>query len=194
MNIEEKTKLAHDWFMSMVSAKAPATVATAWKYADQMEVEAEKRIKAKAEKDAKDAKVFFEELTKNKDGSCAHFHTTLNKAECFDCGFKLQDEFQVDWSVAPEWASYWIKTSGKSYAWLSDKPEISEIIPHWNIECIQKTFAPSFGYQGDWKDSLRKRPQEKPKQHDCNCEHWKGSSFFMGDTFTCKDCGGSVTI
>ena len=102
--------------------------------------------------------------------------------------------FQVDWSFAPDWANYWIKTSGKSYAWLSDKPEISEIIPHWNIECIQKAFAPSFDYQGDWKDSLRKRPQEKPKQHQCNCAHWKGGSTFMGETHTCSDCGGWVMI
>lgn len=92
MNIEEKTKLAHEWFMEMVSAKAPATVATAWKYADQMEVESEKRIKAKAEKDAEDAKLFFDKLTKNEDGLCKHIHTTLNGGECFDCGENLNNK------------------------------------------------------------------------------------------------------
>lgn len=50
MNIEEKTKLAHEWFMEMVSAKAPATVATAWKYADAMEVEYNKRLKEQEDK------------------------------------------------------------------------------------------------------------------------------------------------
>lgn len=68
MNIEEKTKLAHEWSMWFLDknkdmAFAPNTVAyNAWDYADAMEAEAEKRIKAKAKKDAKDAEVFFEDL------------------------------------------------------------------------------------------------------------------------------------
>lgn len=246
MNIEEKTKLAHEWFMGMVSAKAPATVATAWKYADQMEAEAEKRIKAKSEKDAEESKVFFEKLTKNEDGSCKHFHTTLNRGECFDCGGKLNSadssqleqvlhdidcyfdktdntqrdannliqsvyerlsgevlnpsnsmelEWQPDWSIAPDWAVAWVYHGRDIYSWYSVKPikEQQGWFVGGSLEYKIES-APSFNYRGDWKDSLRTRPQEKPKQHNCNCSHWKNSSFFMGDTFTCKDCGGSVTI
>lgn len=83
MNIEEKTKLAHEWSMWFLDknkdmAFAPNTVAyNAWGYADAMEVEAEKRIKAKAEKDAEESKVFFEKLTKNEGGLCKPVPPTM---------------------------------------------------------------------------------------------------------------------
>lgn len=94
MNIEEKTKMAHEYAIEMAKQGIPlrSCKELGWKYADAMEAEAEKRIKAKAEKDAKDAKVFFEELAKNEDGSCKHFHTTLNRGECFDCGENLSNK------------------------------------------------------------------------------------------------------
>ena len=151
MNIEEKTKLAHKYLLRF----SGTTVADAWQYADAMEAEAEKRIKAKAKKDAKDVKVFFEKLTKNEDGSCKHFHTTLNRGECFDCGENLnstdssQLEWQPDWSIAPENAEEWsVERGGVDARWTcyggGDKYYVS---------------APLFNYRGNWKDSLRKRPK-----------------------------------
>lgn len=66
-------------------------------------------------------------------------------------------EWQPDWSQAPEWAVAW--TFDKNAAlWWSEIPEI-----HGNIWFVdngiwQCSDAPSFNYQGNWKDSLRKRP------------------------------------
>ena len=69
------------------------------------------------------------------------------------------DEWQPDWSQAPEWVSYWLKTSGISFAWVDRLPRISNLSDCWNLECMKKRSAPSFNYQGNWQDSLRKRPQ-----------------------------------
>ena len=65
---------------------------------------------------------------------------------------KQNEEWQPDWSVAPERATAWKigdhgvamwlqshNNPNQPYVWLSD--------------------APSFNYQGNWQDSLRKRPQ-----------------------------------
>ena len=35
---------------------------------------------------------------------------------------------------------------------------------------------------------------EKKLKPKCDCAHWKNSSFFHGETHTCADCGGEVTI
>ena len=163
MNIEEKTKLAHEYAIEM--AKQGISLRSCkelgWKYADAMEAEADKRGKEEQEKLEQDERNYHDELV-----------------------FIGLEEWQPDWSVAPENAEEWsVERGGVDARWTcyggGDKYYVS---------------APLFNYRGDWKDSLRKRPQEKPKQHNCNCSHWKNSSFFMGDTFTCKDCGGSVII
>ena len=90
--MKTKLEMAHDWYMKHADGRCrnlDAEVEQAWRYADAMQAEVDKRIKAKAEKDAEKSKVFFKKLTKNEDGSCKHFHTTLNRGECFDCGEKL---------------------------------------------------------------------------------------------------------
>lgn len=161
MNIDKKLELAQEYAIEM--AKQGISLRSCkelgWKYADAMEAEYNKRKQAESEQNAKQSKILFEQLTKNKDGSCAHFHTTLNKTECFDCGSKLQDEFQVDWSVAPEWAKYWHYNSYHSAYWVDSKPE-NRGDTAWSFDFLNKRAAeaPSFNYQGDWKDSLRKRP------------------------------------
>ena len=180
MNIEEKTKMAHEYFRDVmafirkedINHELDLIIKESWQYADAMEAEAEKRIKAKAEQDAKDAKVFFEKLTKSEDGSCKHFHTTLNHGECFDCGENLnsadssQLEFQVDWSVAPEWADWWAVGSLTGQGiWSKTKPVCVNIngVNYWDVGSLlgeeYMSIAPSFNYRGDWKDSLRKRPK-----------------------------------
>lgn len=167
MNLDKKLELAHELAMEFVSknkdlAFAPNTVAyNAWEYADAMEAEYNKRKQAESEQNAKQSKILFEQLTKNKDGSCAHFHTTLNKAECFDCGSRLNDEFQVDWSVAPDGYDWWA-VDGWGAWWFDQEPKWINfewggyVVNKHNRSATEK--APSFNYQGDWKDSLRKRP------------------------------------
>ena len=75
------------------------------------------------------------------------------------------DEFQVDWSQAPEWAKWWAMDGfGNKANWYYSIPYIDEDSDgeyEWNIELRSngETYskAPSFNYQGNWRDSLRER-------------------------------------
>lgn len=117
----------------------------AWEITDAMQAEADKRIN----KERPDVL-----LTKDKDGNCLHFHHEFGHKKCMDCGASL-GEWQPDWSQAPEWAVAWAFDKNGA-TWWSEMPAI-----HGNIwdGCVQAfAYAPSFGYTGDWKDSLRERP------------------------------------
>ena len=150
----DKLKLAHDYALKQMESLSEnstmqSLVSVAWQYADAMQAEADKRIN----KERPDVL-----LTKDKDGNCLHFHHEFGHKKCMDCGASLE-EWQPDWSQAPDWAAYWIKTSGGSSAWLETKPRISSVSDSWVLESIKKSMALSFGYAGTWQDSLRKRPQ-----------------------------------
>ena len=142
----DKLTIAHEYAMKhleFLEEDCPEVLAIkAWQYADAMQAEADKR------------EVSIEEMMKD------HVHDYIYGRVCA-CGAVngAEKEWQPDWSVAPEWANYWIKTSGDLFAWLERKPRISNLIGGWNIECIKKQIAQSFNYQGNWQDSLRKRPQ-----------------------------------
>ena len=58
-------------------------------------------------------------------------------------------EWQPDWSQAPKGSDAWRMYGDGNCAWLVD---IDGDFKWWAP-------APSFDYQGDWKDSLRERPQ-----------------------------------
>ena len=70
------------------------------------------------------------------------------------------EEWQPDWSVAPEWANWWYKTSDNKYQWCSRKPYQDGC--NWFVNCSDiytLDVSPSFNYQGSWQNSLRKRPK-----------------------------------
>lgn len=60
----------------------------------------------------------------------------------------LREEWQPDWSQAPETAIAWKMQSESHAAWIHNK-SLSD------FEC---SIAPTFNYQGNWQDSLRERP------------------------------------
>ena len=142
--MKTKLEMAHEYLLRF----SGATVADAWEYADAMQAEADKRER----KERTDVL-----LTKDKDGNCLHFHHEFGHKKCMDCGASLE-EWQPDWSQAPEWANWWVVTSKCIPIWVDSEPEISDngfywCLPRGNIK------APSFGYTGDWRNSLRKRPK-----------------------------------
>lgn len=81
---------------------------------------------------------------------------------------EVQDgsEWQPDWSQAPEGYDYWVATAdydGKiSGGWFYDvEPEFGygkEVSIYYSSNS-NPILTKSFGYQGDWRDSLRKRPK-----------------------------------
>ena len=73
------------------------------------------------------------------------------------------DEWQPDWSQAPDWANWWCLSVMHGAMWFSREPICTKAT--WvmlnDVKFCAASFdeAPSFNYQGNWQDSLRKRPQ-----------------------------------
>ena len=72
---------------------------------------------------------------------------------------KPNKEWQPDWSQAPEWAEYWVKNINGVFSWYSKKPTAFDQGWFVGAGAVYRVCpAPSFNYQGNWQDSLRKRP------------------------------------
>lgn len=133
------TKLIHD--MELVSDMA-------WKYVDAMQAEADKR------------EVSIEETMKD------HVHDYIYGRVCA-CGAVngAEKEWQPDWSQAPSWANWWVigYLTGQG-VWSETKPVCVKFngVNYWEVGSPvgeeHLSVAPSFNYQGNWQDSLRKRP------------------------------------
>ena len=67
----------------------------------------------------------------------------------------LQEEWQPDWSQAPDDAMYWAMDENGLCNWYKNKPEVH--IDQWDFGNVVES-SKSFNYQGNWQDSLRKRP------------------------------------
>ena len=92
-----------------------------------------------------------------------YFKKKREKEEQSEHVFEAIDEWQPDWSQAPDGYNYWAFDGfSKRANWYKGKPyldEDSEIEDEWNAELGKYHEAPSFGYTGDWRNSLRKRPK-----------------------------------
>ena len=72
---------------------------------------------------------------------------------------KQNEEWQPDWSQAPEWAEYWVKNINGVFSWYSKKPTAFDQGWFVGAGAVYRVCpAPSFNYQGNWQESLRKRP------------------------------------
>ena len=71
----------------------------------------------------------------------------------------LKEEWQPDWSQAPEWANSWGMAEIGQAWWLSGEWHVNDRGGFSSTGFIKAEKAPSFDYQGNWQDSLRKRPQ-----------------------------------
>lgn len=144
--------MAHEIAVAMQSQEPITDMkllsALAWRYADAMQAEADKRSKAEAEQKRKAAREML-----NAD------NTFLEKE-----GQHFDDmEWQPDWSQAPDWANWWAMDENKNTRWIYselEQPYTSDIFLRWfAVGKFDSEDAPSFGYTGDWRESLRKRPQ-----------------------------------
>ena len=157
--MKTKLEMAHDYLRDIVSNweydDSFDPVAEAWQYADAMQAEADKR-ECKERTDVL--------LTKDKDGNCLHFHHEFGHKKCMDCGASLE-EWQPDWSQAPDsLVKYFAVDENGRGGWFISKPTLCSDHWYWSdfeerVDNDNYDYAPSFGYTGDWRESLRKRPQ-----------------------------------
>jgi len=138
----DKFKMAHEWAMkhgkSDTIADRQNTVKYAWDYADAMQAEENRRSK------------WASELV-----------IDAEKAASLGCIVDLKSSvipkiWQPDWEELPSNAKFWaMDESGVCYVY-EEEPEISGSV--WNFFGRPMEEVGSFGYIGDWKSSLRKRP------------------------------------
>ena len=126
------TKLIHD--MELVSDMA-------WKYADAMQAEADKRKP-------------IPKLPALQQTFIDGVEQPRYAPSC--------DEWQPDWSQAPDdKITHWTMEKDKRYSWWIGEPKKDSQNHYESIENANCSFygdAPPFDYQGNWQDSLRKRP------------------------------------
>lgn len=67
-----------------------------------------------------------------------------------------------DWSQAPEWARWWACAENSICFWFSAAPDIvrGKSCHIWTMQQAPSEMqaSPKWGYTGDWRESLRKRP------------------------------------
>ena len=137
--MKTKLEMAHEWAMKHGDAETVGSrqnmVKYAWDYADAMQAEADKR--------------------ENKE--------TCDKSLNIDSKEQSIEEWQPDWSQAPDWANWWAMDENKNTRWIYselEQPYTSDIFLRWfAVGRFDSADAPSFGYTGDWRESLRKRPK-----------------------------------
>ena len=157
--MKTKLEMAHEYAMKHIQEgwdiNYDVLVVSAWQYADAMQAEADKR-ECKERTDVL--------LTKDKDGNCLHFHHEFGHKKCMDCGASLE-EWQPDWSQAPDsLVKYFAVDENGRGGWFISKPTLCSDHWYWSdfeerVDNDNYDYAPSFGYTGDWRESLRKRPQ-----------------------------------
>ena len=141
--MKTKLEMAHEYAIALINSDCEMQfdkfIRLCWNYADAMQAEADKREKEDQEKLKQDDRNHHDALV--------------------EIGL---EEWQPDWSQAPADACCWF-IGGKSW---DVKPYWSKYIPRYKNEETQTTWqgdgmieAPSFGYTGDWRNSLRKRPK-----------------------------------
>ncbi len=157
--MKTKLEMAHEYAIALINSDCEMQfdkfIQLCWNYADAMQAEADKR-ECKERTDVL--------LTKDKDGNCLHFHHEFGHKKCMDCGASLE-EWQPDWSQAPDnLVKYFAVDENGRGGWFISKPTLC--IDHWfwsdfeeRVDNNHYDYAPSFGYTGDWRNSLRKRPK-----------------------------------
>ena len=109
-----KMQMAHEYVMNYLGNPAcenttvSNVISVAWAYADAMQAEAEKRLT--------EVRI---------DGVSEEHADALRKA----CG----EEWQPDWSQAPDWAKYWVMDYNGICYWTESQP-----IRKWNKYAIIK--------------------------------------------------------
>ena len=151
--------MAHEYLLRF----SGATVADAWAYADAMQAEADKRNPKEPRETHKNLAEFTMHPEYDASINYPPDAWVMYKGEKrLAVSIDIKKEWQPDWSQAPADACCWF-IGGKSW---DVKPYWSKYIPCYKNEETQTTWqgdgmieAPSFGYTGNWRNSLRKRPK-----------------------------------
>ena len=146
--MKTKLEMAHDYAIALINSDSEIQfdkfIRLCWNYADAMQAEADKRKKDGAEEESKKRKEVRQKLINTFESNNLH----------------CSDDWQPDWSQAPDVATYWTMQQDGECLWWKGKPLFDGSCFYDAVGiCHTVGYAPSFGYTGDWRNSLRKRPE-----------------------------------
>ena len=147
--MKTKLEMAHEYAMKHIQEgwdiNYDVLVVEAWQYADAMQAEADKREKEEAAQRRKEIREMLNAPNTFIEREGQHFDDV---------------EWQPDWSQAPNVATHWTMRQDGKCLWWKGKPLFDGSCFYDAVGiCHTVGYAPSFGYTGDWRESLRKRPK-----------------------------------
>ena len=184
--MKTKLEMAHEWYLKHLEVHESASVHGAWQYADAMQAAADKREKEEAAQRRKEIREILNDANTFVEREGQHFDDVANQkrtpkvsrfersdavkevlSRAENMGLikpKADKEWQPDWSQAPEWATHFFcerdEDDQLNGYFAEDKRGIGidfdiRGFDGYGRVCSCKTF----NYQGDWRNSLRKRPK-----------------------------------
>ena len=178
--MKTKLEMAHEWYLKHLEVHESASVHGAWQYADAMQAAADKREKEEAAQRRKEIREILNDANTFVEREGQHFDDVANQkrtpkvsrfersdavkevlSRAENMGLikpKADKEWQPDWSQAPSGYDWFVVggRSGKGFFCLVE-PEIVKD-HYWFVgeDCLS---VDKHNYTGDWRESLRKRPQ-----------------------------------
>ena len=149
--------LKGEWDIPTDISMFDSIASDAWRMADAMQSEADKR----SAKGVPEAIKGFSQGGYNPVDPNISPSGVVTPAESYVLNLSNSKplEWQPDWSVAPSWAVAWTTDSSETL-WWSYAPYFKNNFWFIDDSIIWKCEeAPIFGYTGSWQDSLRKRPE-----------------------------------
>ena len=153
--MKTKLEMAHEYAIALINSDCEMQfdkfIQLCWNYADAMQAEADKREKEEAAQRRKEIREMLSAPNTFVEREGHHFDDV--------------EEWQPDWSQAPDnLVKYFAVDENGRGGWFIIKPTLCSDHWYWSdfeerVDNDHYDYAPSFGYTGDWRNSLRKRPK-----------------------------------
>ena len=158
--MKTKLEMAHEYAIALINSDCEMQfdkfIRLCWNYADAMQDEADKREKEEAAQRRKEIREMLNAPNTFVEREGQHFDDVADACKTYGSS----DEWQPDWSQAPDNATYWTMRQNRECLWWKGKPLFDGSCFYDAVGmCHTVGYAPSFGYTGDWRNSLRKRPK-----------------------------------
>lgn len=152
--MKTKLEMAHEWYMK--HSKSPSFMNTevgmAWDYVDAMQAEVDKRKNIQTQETECNHEPYG-----SVDGCDRYICKKCNKVINVETNSCVEKEWQPDWSQAPEWANFIVMSKAGTSYWHTNEPKASG--NGWVGGGLCDLAYMDFYHKGDWRESLRKRPQ-----------------------------------
>ena len=156
--MKTKLEMAHEYAIALINSDCEMQfdkfIRLCWNYADAMQAEADKREKEEAAQRRKEIREMLNAPNTFVEREGQHFDDVADACKTYGSS----DEWQPDWSQAPSGYDWFVVggRSGKGFFCLVEPAIVKD--HYWFVgkDCLS---VDKHNYQGDWRESLRKRPK-----------------------------------